>query len=93
MLVLLTECSTNEQNQNCNLLKPTHMKKKVKLNDVSVSSFITNLDNDHTALVKGGSGACANLKTLDDCLTGNYPTLGNCTDTLVQQQTTNGTIC
>lgn len=72
------------------------MKKKLKINDVRVSSFVTNLDKDNTHLVKGGSGLpCNPNHTLTECLTGNYPTLnGDCTgDVQINKLTTNGTIC
>lgn len=56
------------------------MKKKLKLNDVRVSSFVTNLENDQKSSVKGGSGKCA--PTVEKCFTGYYPTIDyDCTPT------------
>ncbi|MGB0167372.1 MAG: pinensin family lanthipeptide [Luteibaculum sp.] len=49
------------------------MSKKLSLKDMSVKSFVTDLKQNESASLKGGSGDC--LKTLGDCLTGMYPSI------------------
>ncbi len=61
------------------------MKKKMKLNDVKVSSFVTNLEADKAHHVKGGSGNCVPLSN-DFCL-------ATLEDGCIQFLTTNGVIC
>lgn len=53
------------------------MKKKVSLKEIEVKSFVTSIESSKNNIKGGGK-----IPTLEGCLTGNYPTLGDCTRTV-----------
>lgn len=51
------------------------MNKKVRLSEIKVLSFITNLEKDAQLQLRGGQKI--NIPTMERCFTGNYPTLNS----------------
>ena len=67
--------SQNLADYNINLLKTNRMNKKVRLSEIKVLSFITNLEKDAQLQLRGGQKS--NIPTMERCFTGNDPTLNS----------------